>query len=253
MIRYTSIVFLFLISLSTFSEETVKQEIKPQIGSIDDSGRVDPEEFEFSNTEDKLWMDKHLLNIKKPARLHYEFEKTGSYEDGFIDDVYLDIVKVNKDGTRDTVLDFFSAERRQAISPSNVTNITGNPVIGIYLQGDVYEMNRLTDGHWKYFLREIKLAMADSHTSDIININLDGRQYKGEKIILRPFDNVKNKQRLKEFSDKRYEFILSNEIPGKLYQIKTVINDKADPENPLIEEVLTLKNVELDPKAEAKK
>lgn len=256
MFKYLPLIIILLGSLSSYAEDSSndvsEEEMKPQIGSIEDSGRVDPDEFEFSNTENKLWMDKHLLNIEQPARLHYEFEKIGSYEDGFVDDVYLDIVKINEDNTRNTLLDFFSAEKRQNVAPSNVMNITGNPVIGIYLQGDVYEMNRLTDGHWKYFLREIKLAMADSNESEIIAIEFNGEQYQGEKIILNPFNNAKNKERLKEFSDKRYEFILSETIPGKLYQIKTVINDAENPEIPLMEETLTLRSIEFSDKVVAK-
>lgn len=252
MIRYLLLVVFLSSSLSAVAEETAKEELKPQIGSWDDSGRVDPDEYKFSNAENKLWTDKHLLNIVQPARLHYEFEKTGSYEDGFIDDVYLDIVKINEDGTRDAVLDFFSDEQKQMVAPSNVENITGNPVIGIYLQGDVYEMSRFTEGNWKYFHRQIKLAIANSNTSEHVTIELEGKQYQSEKIVIYPYENIKQKSRLKEFSDKRYEFILSDEIPGKLYQIRTVINDTENPDVPLVEEVLTLKSVEFNSKVVAK-
>jgi hypothetical protein len=251
--RYLLLVVFLLSPLPAVAEEAAKEEIKPQIGSMDDSGRVDPDEYEFSNAENKLWMDKHLINIEQPARLHYEFEKTGSYEEGFTDDVYLDIVKVNEDGTREAVLDFFSGDQRQKVSPSNVKNITGNPVIGIYLQGDVYEMNRLTEGNWKYFHRQLKLALAESDTSEHVTVDFEGNQYESEKIVLYPYENIKKKDRLKEFSDKRYEFILSDEIPGKLYQIKTVINDAENPDVPLMEEKLTLKSVEFSSKIVAKK
>lgn len=252
MIRYLLLVVFLSSSLPLGAEETAKEEMKPHIGSMDDSGRVDPNEYEFSNAENKLWMDKHLLNINQAVRLHYEFEKTGSYEDGFIDDVYLDIVKINEDGTRDAVLDFFSDEQKQKVSPSNVKNITGNPVIGIYLQGDVYEMSRFTEGNWKYFHRQIKLAMADSNTSEHVIVELQGKQYESEKIVLHPYENIKKINRLKEFSDKSYEFILSDAIPGKLYQIRTVINDAENPGVPLVEEVLTLTNVEFGAKVVAK-
>ncbi len=253
MIRYLAIVIVLLSSFSVYAEEANKEEMKPQIGSMNDSGMVNPDEYEFSNAENKLWMDKHLLNIEQPARLHYEFEKTGSYEEGFIDDIYLDIVKINKDGTRDAALDFFTEERRQKVSPSNVEKITGNPVIGIFLQGDVYEMSRYTEGGWKYFHRQIKLAIADNNESEPVTIELNGKEYQGEKITLYPFESISKKSRLREFSDKRYEFILSDEIPGKLYQIWTVINDAENPSVPLVEERLTLVNVEFSSEVVAKK
>lgn len=253
MIKYLLPVLLLISPVTAYTEDAIKEDLKPLIGSIDDSGRVDPNEFKFSNAENKLWMDKHLLNIDQPARLFYEFEKTGTYEDGFVDDVFLDVVSINEDGTRDTVLNFLSDEKKQKVSPSNVVNVTGNPVIGVYLQGDVYEMNRLTEGHWKYFHKQVKLAIADSNDSEQVTFDMDGKQYAGEKITLHPYDNVANKSRLKEFADKSYEFILSDQVPGKLYQIKTVINDPAHPETPLIEEKLTLKSVEFSPKVVSKK
>ena len=252
MIKYLAIVMILLSSFLVYADDAKKEEMKPQIGSIEDSGMVNTDEFTFSNAEHKLWMDNHLLNIEQPARLHYEFEKTGSYEEGFVDDVYLDIVKINEDGTRDAVLDFFSDEQKQMVAPSNVKNITSNPVIGIYLQGDVYEMSRFTEGNWKYFHRQLKLAIADSNTSEHVTIELEGKQYESEKIILYPYENINKKSRLKELSDKRYEFIISDKIPGKLYQIRTVINDAENPAVPLVEEVLTLKSVEFATKVVAK-
>jgi len=46
---------------------------------------------------------------------------------------------------------------------------------------------------------------------------------------------------------------MSEEIPGKLYQIWTVINDPEDPSVPLMEERLTLINVEYSSEIVAKK
>jgi hypothetical protein len=253
MIRYLLLVVFLFSPLSVVAEEATENEMKPQIGSMNDDGLVDPDEYEFSNAENKLWMDKHLLNISQPVRLHYEFVKTGSYEDGFIDDVFLDIIEINEDGSRNASLEFFTEERKQKVSPSNVQNIKGNPVIGIYMQGDVYEMSRLTDGGWKYFHKMIKLAIADNNESEPVTIKIAGKEYQGEKITLYPFENIPKKSRLREFSDKRYEFIMSEEIPGKLYQIWTVINDPANPSVPLLEEKLTLTNVEFSSEIVAKK
>src|SRR3970040_1857625 len=70
-------------------------------------------------------------------------------EEGLSDAVYLDIIKINDDGTKNAMLDFFSADRKQAVNPDNVTNITGNPILGIFMQGDVYAMNRLMEGRWR--------------------------------------------------------------------------------------------------------
>ncbi len=97
------------------------------------------------------------------------------------------------------------------------------------------------------------MAIASNNESEPVTIKLDGKEYQGEKIILYPFERIPKKSRLREFSDKRYEFIMSEEIPGKLYQIWTVINDPENSSVPLLEERLTLVNVEYSSEVVAKK
>ena len=200
-----------------------------------------PEGFKFSEAEDRLWHTDHLKNIDKPMRLYYEFVKSGTYEEGFTDAVYLDIIKINDDGTKNAMLDFFSADRKQFVSPQNVTNITGNPVLGIYMQGDVYEMNRLTEGHWRHFQKMIKIALRENTTVEPVSFEYNGIKCAGEKITFMPYLNDPHRNDFEKFSGKEYEFIFSDDIPGSLYQIKTIIPDSNDEQKePLIEEVLTL-------------
>ncbi len=224
---------------------TADADKKPKIGRMGESAVVDVDEFEFSPAERKLWLDDHLENVYKPTRLYYEFIKAGSYEEGFTDAVYLDILEVNADGSKNAVLEFFTADRQQEANRDNLTNITGNPVIGIYMQGDVAEMNRLTEGHWRYFQKRIKIAISENARIDPVNINFDGKLVEGEKITITPYVKDPRRKQFSEFADKRYEFIFSSQVPGTLYQIKTVIPDKSGADKgSLIEETLTLQNIE---------
>ena len=241
---------LFLCSPPVFSEpdiqegkakrELTQEEIDASIGRMGETEEL-PEGFKFSEAENKLWFSDHLKNIEKPTRLYYEFVKSGTYEEGFTDAVYLDIIKLNSDGTKNAVLDFFTAERKQAVSPDNVTNITGNPVLGIFMQGDVYEMNRLTEGHWRHFQKMIKISLRESAKVEPVKVQFNGKEYNGEKISFTPFTNDPHRRDYEKFSDKHYELVFSDSIPGSLYQIKTVIRNVKDTEKePLVEETLTL-------------
>ena len=243
---------LFLVLLSgnplpvIAADKATDEEMNAKIGRMGESIVVDPETYKFSAAETMLWMDDHLKNISGPSRLYYEFEKKGSYEDGFEDSVFLEIIHVNDDGTKNTSLEFFTEERNQAIPNDDLLrNLKGNPILGIYLQGDVYEMDRMTEGNWRYFHRLIKLALTDDHaTIEHVNIDYDGKTLSGEKITITPYVNDLRRSQFEEFADKRYEFTLSKDIPGTLYQIKTVVPDHVHPANgPLIEETLTLKEV----------
>lgn len=221
-------------------QELSQEELDARIGRMGETEAL-PEGFSFSDAENKLWLDDHLSNIDRPVRLYYEFVKSGSYEEGFTDAVYLDIIKINEDGTKNAVLDFFTAARKQAVSQENVTNIRGNPVLAIFMQGDVYEMNRLTEGHWRHFQKMIKVALRESASVEPVTIEFNGEKVKAEKISFSPYLKDPHRRDFEKFAQKTYEFIFSDEIPGSLYQIKTVVQDPAGSGNgPLIEESLTL-------------
>jgi hypothetical protein len=245
-----------LLSVNLFAEETIKQEAPVITGKgtplteeelkIGRYGEVDkvPEDFEFNQAEVKLWLTDHLVNIKKPTSLYYEFVKSGTLEEGFTDSVYLKILELNEDGTKNAALDFFTAERKQAVTPDNVTNIVGNPVLGIFMQGDVYEMGRLTEGHWRYFHKQLKVALREDAVIEPTTFSFNGKEYKGEKVFFSPYLEDPHRRDFEKYADKYYEFIFSDDIPGSLYQIKTVIPGKDEkPEEPLVLETLTLMDV----------
>ena len=214
------------------------------LGRMGDPIGVDPNTYEFADAEVKLWLDNHLKNIDSPGRLYYDFVKSGSYERGFSDSVYLDILKVNEDGSKDADLEFFTADRQQNARRDNLDGIRGNPVLVVYMQGDVYEMNRLTNGSWRYFQKRIKSAFAEGAKIEPVTFEYDGAQVTGEKISITPFINDPRRRQFAEFAPKLYEFVLSDQVPGKLYQIKTVIPAGSPDSEPLMEETLTLQSAE---------
>ena len=222
--------------------ELTQEELEKNIGRMGDVDEI-PEDFEFSEMENALWRANHLKNIEQPARLYYEFSKSGSYEEGFQDAVYLDILEINEDGSKNTNLQFFTAERKQTVRPSNVTEVNGNPVLGIYMQGDVYEMDRYTGGSWRHFMKKLKVAFREYGQVEPIDIEYLGEKYKGKKYSVQPYLNDSRRRQYEDFAEKTYEFIMSPEIPGSIYQIRTVIPGKEDNESPLVEEVLTLVEV----------
>ena len=221
-------------------EELTEEELGATIGRYGEVEEI-PADFKYNDAEVKLWLSDHLANIEKPTSLFYEFVKSGTFEEGFTDSIFLKIVKLNEDGTKNAILDFFTAERKQAVSPGNVTSITGNPVLGIYMQGDVYEMNRLTEGHWRHFQKQIKISLRKDAVVEPTTFIFNGQEYKGEKVYFSPYLDDPHRRDFEKFAEKYYEFIFSDDLPGSLYQIRTVIPDKnKESTEPLILETLTL-------------
>ncbi len=200
------------------------------------------EEIQFSQAEQLLFMSDQLFNINQPVKLKYEFQKNGSYEDGFTDTIELNILKVHDTGLKHATLSFFTGERNQFVPENENTN--GNPVLATYLQGDVYEMDRLTEGHWRYFHRRLKFAFADASEVRPVTFEFNGKQVQGQEVFTQPYLKDPKRPMFEMFANKTYSFIFSDEIPGTLYQIKTVV--PADDENsaePLLVESLTFTGV----------
>jgi hypothetical protein len=247
-----------LVSLNLPAEETITKEPpvmtgagtplteeEMKIGRYGEAEEV-PEDFKFNDAEIKLWLTDHLANIKNPQSLYYEFVKSGSLEEGFSDSVYLKILELNEDGTKNAALDFFTAERKQPVTPDNVTNIIGNPVIGIFMHGDTADMARLSGGtksRIRYFIKSIKVALREVAKVEPTTFKFNDKEYKGEKVFFSPYLNDPHRRDFEKYADKYYEFIFSDEIPGSLYQIKTVIPDRGENKEALILETLTLMDV----------
>ncbi len=206
------------------------------------------EEVVFSEAETLIWMTNQLETISAPMTLHYDFKKRGALEKGFDDVVEFIIDKVHDDGMKSASLKFFTGERNFNVPPVEKTDV--NPILKVYLQGDVYEMNRLTDPEgtsrerWRYFQRRIKFALADTAEVKQVNFDFNGKQFAGRKVVFRPYVNDPKRNLFEAFAGKQYEITVSDELPGYLYKIRTFVPGPEGESIPLVEEELTLVKTE---------
>lgn len=229
LIKQVSILTLFLVagmSQPAYSEqqEELLEKLEKQgisIGRLSDDPHADRDDVILSEAEMLLWETDQLENINKAGVVRYEFEREGTLDSGFTDSVELNILEVKNDGMKSAVVTFFSGDRNQDVAPNDNTN--GNPVIGVYLQGDVYEMNRLTEGSWRYFHKRIKFALADDAKVEPVKITVDGKEVDAKKVTITPYMNDPRRKMFEEYADKVYEITVSEEIPGMLYKIRTMI------------------------------
>ena len=239
----TALIPLLAVSVATRAAgDTANTEVKVDgatIGRLGDPVAVDPDEYKFSEAETSLWLADHLQNISKPTRLKYDFVRSGTYEEGFTDVVLVDIKQLNGDGSKNADMQFFTGERSQPFPPDTVTEIRGNPVLGVYMRGDVYDMNRLTDGSWRYFQRRIKLALSEAAVVEPVEIEFAGRKVQAQRIVITPYVKDPHSAQFQQFTGKRYEFTLSKEVPGTLYEIRSVVPGASPADAPLLEERLT--------------
>lgn len=242
---------LALVALFASSPLAAQESNNSDNANSDANAGTDEEEFtrELSAAEKDILLPGHFDNVEKPVRIRYEFKRTGTYEDGFEDRVIMDVEEVHDDGTVNLDLDFFTGPHKVTfIQPHNEENVMINSALFIFLQGDVYEMTRLAERKPQlnfYFNKKIRYALVDSFEQESVKVPYNGSQVEATKYTITPYAEDPNRVDYDKFADKRYEFVMSDKIPGKLYQIHTVIpNNVEEGAPPLIEETLTFASVE---------
>lgn len=192
-----------------------------------------------SKAEVLLFETNHLKQITAPSTLYYTFKKEGTLEPGFEDSVEINIKPEGTGGTKWVSTRFLSGERQVGFPP--VGRARGNPILLYFLDWDVREMQRLTQGNWRYFQSRIRLAFADEAEVRPVRFGFHGRQLRGTEIKIFPYAHDPKRSRYEKFAGKYYVFVLSPSLPGAVYQIRTVVPGSEG--GPLLEETLTFSRV----------
>lgn len=195
---------------------------------------------EFSQAEKLVFVENHLANVKTPTSLRYSFVKSGSLEQGFEDEVRVDVTPV-KGGQSAVKGSFLSNERRESMPP--IEEAQSNPAILYFLEHDIREMERLTKGKSNYFRKRIRMAMVESAKVRDTTIKVGGRDLPAKEVMLSPYESDPMRGRFEKYATKRYVFVLAA-VPGGLYQIRTTLPGALPSDAPVLEETMTFASAE---------
>jgi hypothetical protein len=187
---------------------------------------------QFSQAEKLVFTDNHLANVKASSGLHYSFVKSGALEPGFQDEV-----RVELDRSRKVQGSFLTGER--AVRLPEIELPEANPVILYFLEHDIRDMERLTKGKSAYFRKRIRMAMVDEAKVRDTTVSLNGRTLPAQEVTLSPYQTDPARSRYERFSNKRYVFVLAKDVPGGVYQIRSVMAGAQASDPAMIEEVMT--------------
>ncbi len=183
-------------------------------------------EESFSEANTLLFLSDHLHNVAPPATLHYDFRKTGSEQDDFTDSIDIQVTQPQAGGGRSVEMRYFSGDRERYVSP--IDNARGNPVIMLFLQRDVREMQRQTQRGWRYFQKLIKFALKDVAAVRTVSIPYAGKTVQGQQIRITPYTGLPEGSRADGYQDKTYLFTLSAGVPGTVYELRTTLGGGAE-------------------------
>jgi hypothetical protein len=110
----------------------------------------------------------------------------------------------------------------------------------LFLERDVQEMERLTQGKALYFRNRIRNALAGSASLKPTSFDFNGKTVKGTEIRIEPFADDPLNERYPRFAKRAYVFVLSDEIPGGIYKINSLTPGPSGSQ-PLMDESVTFR------------
>jgi len=177
----------------------------------------------FSEMNNTLFDKAHLKNIEQPGTLVYQYSKESFVEDSREDSIKVVVSNIRNTGRRDLDFEFFTNEFNRPYMA--MENQRGNGVFVLYLEFDVHEMNRLTGGEWRYFQRKLRWSFAEGADKKEVDIDYNGKTVKGIQYMVQPYVNDPKNSRYKLYANKYYIFTLSEDIPGEIYKVRTIVPD----------------------------
>jgi hypothetical protein len=164
----------------------------------------------------------HLALLPDKAQLVFDYRFDGSLvEQPFDDNVLLDFTRQLNDGGFDVGATLFPQSRKLQLGP--ISAATVNPILLIFFQRDANQMSNGTGGSQHYFRNTIRrvLQAPDPESVRDTTIELGGKQVAASEISFRPFATDPNRARLREFSGKTYQVIVSDAVPGGIYEVQS--------------------------------
>jgi hypothetical protein len=175
----------------------------------------------ISPAETLLFETDHLARLHAPATLVYHFRKVSNVEPGWSDKVQLDVA--NAKGKRSATLHFLSGKHKQDIP--GLEEAHGNPVLLGFLEHDIAAMKRLTGGSTNYFRKRIRMALAEGAQVTPQSITWHGKAFQAQAVRIQPYLNDPLHARFETYIRKTYTFIVSEQVPGGLYQLRSSLGN----------------------------
>ena len=171
---------------------------------------------------DGIYGADHLGAMPDKAVLVFDYHFEGSLlKEPFEDSVLLDFTRHSGDNGFDVAATLFPGTQNLSIGPIAATKV--NPILLIFFQHDATQMSNGTGGSQHYFRNAIRRAMQnpDPASRHDVTIEVEGHKVAAHEISFRPFVDDPNRARLRAFAEKSYSFVLSEAVPGGIYEVRS--------------------------------
>lgn len=159
----------------------------------------------------------HLAAMPDKARLIFDYRLEGDAEaDPLSDEIVLDFSRAEETeeaqrGAFKVDVTMFAKTRKQTVPTLTASRV--NPILLLFLQHDVTQMNRETGGSSHYFRNAIRRALNTPGSGEIhaMNVAVEGQSVPAELVAMLPFTTGADRQRMPAFAGKVYRFTVSHD------------------------------------------
>jgi hypothetical protein len=183
-------------------------------------------------------MTNHLAGLHPPLTLRYRYVKSGTMEEGFTDQVDIRLRARAEGACCSAESDFLTGARHLALP--EVEAAEGNPAVLYFLERDIREMARLTQGQANYFRKRIRMAVYGGAQIREVSLPYQGKTVAAQEITITPYLDDPMRTRFEKLVSKQYTFTLSQAVPGGLLAVRTRIDGDTAGAAPLIVEEMRL-------------
>jgi hypothetical protein len=191
-----------------------------------------------SAAEEAVFTQDHLRSLKQGTQLQYQFSKRGSLEAAQDDTASVKITKVGSGG-REVQVQCLNGERKIELPLEG--ELKGNPLIMCFLERDIREMKRLTGGSMSYYRKRLRMALAEDAQITQTKLTVAGKPVAATQITIDPYSKDQARVRFTKFANKTYRFVLSDEVPGGVVELISVMHEEGKPGSVMVEEKFALK------------
>lgn len=185
----------------------------------------------------------YLEPLASPGSLSYRLDHTTDHGKLYGENS-ADTVQLQLEGgkQKQVFVNLHTGKHKRVLGP--FSQVSGNPVIMMFLERDVWRMKKRIGGSPAFFRNRIRKALRETAEIESGSINVDGKSLEAFHVTIHPFKNEKDEKRFREYRTKSYRFTVAEGVPGGFYEIRSAIPDAENAGKQLVEDTLTFASKE---------
>jgi hypothetical protein len=193
---------------------------------------------EPSEAERLVFLHDHLANSRRPRSLRYTYAEEAAGKPRVTDRAVLTLRDAATGGCCDVHGEYLSGAL--AVNLPDIPQARGNPVLLYFLEGEVRRLQRTTSGQAAHFRRRIRQSLVDAATVSDTTASWRGQAVPARMVRVQPFLDDPFRARFADQATTEYVFVLSDAVPGGVYQARASVPAPAAGAAPLATRTLTL-------------